>query len=293
MKDVLKIEGLSKSFDGFSLSDVDLVVAEGGVTGFVGSNGAGKTTTLKLALGLLFPDAGTIELFGRQVNPRVLEPSVKERIGVVFDSCPFPAEMRVSDVGRLGARSMSSWDREKYESLCRRLSIPAAKKIRQLSRGMGMKLQLVFALAHGPQLLMLDEATAGLDPLARDEVLSLLLNYMESDNHGILISTHITSDLEKIADHVACIDGGRLVFTKAVEEICDISGIAHCRDAELRNVTDAGLFAQGSLRVLDRGSCADVLVPDLVEFARMFPDIPCDRATIDEYMVLSLRGERR
>lgn len=293
MTDMLRVSGLTKSLGDFMLSDMELSVAEGCVTGFVGSNGAGKTTTVRLILGLLFPDAGSIELFGHRVDPRRLDPETKARIGVVFDSCPFPAEIRVADVGKLGARSMAAWDQGAFDGLCGRFSLASTKKVKELSRGMGMKLQLAFALAHGPQLLILDEATAGLDPLAREEVLELLRGFMAAGDRGVLISTHITSDLEKIADQIVCVDGGRLVFAKTVEEICDLSGVARCRSAEAEAVCGAGIFEQGTLRLLRRSYSTDILVPDRAALREAFPGIPCDRASIEDHMAFALEGEPR
>ena len=156
---------------------------------------------------------------------------------------------------------------------------------------MGMKLSLAFALAHRPDLLVLDEATAGLDPLARDEVLDLLRGFMEEEGHAILMSTHITTDLEKIADEVVCIDEGRLAFSAPKDAICDDAGIARCRTADLERLASSGAFAAGSLRALPRGMAVDVLVPDRFACARALPDVAVDRASIEDYMTIMLKGE--
>ena len=293
MADILTISNLCKSFKDFELSNMNLHVAEGGVTGFIGSNGAGKTTTIKLVLGLMRPNSGRIELFGQQSGPEGPSADIKQRIGVVFDTCPFPTELSIANVGELGARTMVSWDKSAFDTFCERFSLPAAKRVKELSRGMGMKLQLAFAFAHSPQLLILDEATAGLDPLAREEVLGILREYISEGSRGILISSHITSDLEKIADWIVCIDKGRLVFEKTTEDICDLAGIARCRASEAAALTESGLFEAGSLHVLQRGYSTDVLVPDRAALRMAFPDITCDRASIEDYMALVLEGERR
>ena len=158
---------------------------------------------------------------------------------------------------------------------------------------MGMNLSLKFALSHNPELLVLDEATAGLDPIARDEVLDLLRDFMAEDGRGILMSTHITSDLEKIADEVVCVDAGRIVFTAPKDAITDEAGVARCRAADVTAILDAGFFAPGEARILRHDYGCDVLAPDRFAFARAFPDIPVDKATIEDYMTLTLKGESR
>lgn len=293
MADVLTISNLCKSFKDFELSNMNLRVVEGGVTGFIGSNGAGKTTTIKLILGLMKPTSGSVELFGETIGPEGPSATIKQRIGVVFDTCPFPTELRIANVGELGARCMPAWDKTVFDAFCEQFSLPPIKQVKELSRGMSMKLQLAYALAHHPQLLILDEATAGLDPLAREEVLELLRGYIAEGNRGILISSHITSDLEKIADWIVCVDQGRLVFEKTTEEICDLAGIARCRASEAAELIESGLFAAGSLHVLQRGYSTDVLVPDRAALRAALPDITCDRASIEDYMALVLEGQCR
>lgn len=294
MTELLKVEGLVKSYGEFTLDHLDLTVPEGCVTGFVGSNGAGKTTAIKSILGVVLPDAGTIELFGERTDSgEAAIARAKERIGVVFDTCPFLSESRVSDVASIGRFAWKTWDRLSFEAYLRTFGLDPKKRVKDLSRGMGMKLQLAFALAHKPDLLILDEATAGLDPMARDEVLDILRAYMADGAHGILMSSHITTDLEKIADQVVCIDGGRTVFSCSTDEICDIAGIARCRSAEVEAIAGAGLFEPGSLRVMRDAYSISVLVPDRAVLRRRFPEVACERASIEEYMAFMLKGESR
>lgn len=294
MTELLKVEGLVKSYGEFTLDHLDLTVPEGCVTGFVGSNGAGKTTAIKSILGVVLPDAGTIELFGERTDSgEAAIARAKERIGVVFDTCPFLSESRVSDVASIGRFAWKTWDRLSFETYLRTFGLDPKKRVKDLSRGMGMKLQLAFALAHKPDLLILDEATAGLDPMARDEVLDILRAYMADGAHGILMSSHITTDLEKIADQVVCIDGGRTVFSCSTDEICDIAGIARCRSADVEAIAGAGLFEPGSLRVMRDAYSISVLVPDRAVLRRRFPEVACERASIEEYMAFMLKGESR
>lgn len=294
MEYLVKIENLEKHYDDFSLRGLSLAVEPGAVVGFVGANGAGKTTTLKALLGIIEPDGGSVELLGERVTAKssVLD-KLKARIGVVFDTCAFPGTCTVKAVGAIGRAAYPAWDASVYEALCERFGLAPKKKVSELSRGMGMKLTLAFALAHNPELLVLDEATAGLDPMARDEVLDLLRAFMEDGRHGILMSTHITSDLEKIADTVVCIDGGAVVFDLPKEAIADAAGVARCRAAELEAVLESGFFSTGDAFFAQHGYHADLLVPDRFAFARAFPDIAVERASIEDYMALRLRGENR
>ncbi len=292
MTNLIDIENLGKRYDDFALAGVNLAVEPGCVVGFIGSNGAGKTTTLKAALGLIAPDEGTVRLFGQAVTPgsSALD-DLKSRIGVVLDTCAFPSTCRVGDAGLIGRAAYATWDA--FSRLLSTFGLSPKKKVSELSRGMGMKLTLAFALAHHPELLVLDEATAGLDPIARDEVLDILRDFMATGERGILMSTHITSDLEKIADTVACIDGGRMVFTKPKDVITDEAGVARCRAAEVEALLASDLFAPGALRVMRHDYGVDVLVPDRFAAARALPDLVVDKATIEDYMTLMLKGESR
>lgn len=297
MGDLIRISGVTKHYgDDFSLRDVGLRVPRGCVTGFVGANGAGKTTTIKAILGLIAVESGTVELFGEPFSMNAdgeKSRRAKERIGVVFDTCPYVGELSIKMVGRIMAASYSSWDEGLFAAYLGRFALDSKKKVKDLSRGMGMKLQLACALAHQPELLVLDEATAGLDPLARDEILDILRDYMKDERRGILMSSHITTDLEKIADTVVCIENGRVVFDVEKDEITDMAGIARCRVADYERVLASGRYASGELRAVRNAYGIDLLVGDRFAFAQWFPQIACDRATIEEYMHLVLKGEIR
>lgn len=293
MNDLLRIRSLSKHYDGFNLTNVDLTVPAGSVVGFIGSNGAGKTTTIKSVLGLIFPDAGSIELFGQNMGEHASAKAVKQakqRVGVVFDTCSFPEEMTIEAVGKLMSYSYEGWNASDFEQRLAQFGLPKGKLVKDLSRGMSMKLSLAAALAHDPDLLILDEATAGLDPLARDEALDFLRDYMRDERHGILMSSHITSDLEKIADYIVCIDQGHIVFSVEKDAITDLAGIAHCRAAEFENIATSGFFAPGELRSIRNPYGIDVLAPDRFAFAENFPHVALDKADIDTYMGLMLKG---
>ncbi|MDO4501713.1 MAG: ABC transporter ATP-binding protein [Coriobacteriia bacterium] len=297
--ELIAISGLTKRYDDFELAGFDLTVEPGSIVGFVGSNGAGKTTTIKCLLGTVFPDGGSVRLLGREVascSPEHVDAAehaaLMQDVGFVPDACAFPDECTVEVVGRIGAGAFARWNGTVYAQLCRDFGLDARKKVKDLSRGMGMKLSLAFALAHEPRLLVLDEATAGLDPLARDQVLEVIRGFVADEQRGVLISSHITSDLEKAADRIVCIDAGRLIFDLPVDEITDLAGVAHCGAAALDALVASRAYAPGVLRAKRGAYATDVLVPNRFEFAEAFPEVPVDRASIDDYLTLTLRGEQ-
>lgn len=293
---LIEARRITKHYDGFALQGVSLAVEPGHIVGFIGQNGAGKSTAIKALLGLIGLDGGEAFILGVPAQDVAgAHSDVKERISVVFDTVSMPHHMKVAEVGKLMARAYASWDQTAFEGYLLRFGLEPGKAVKELSRGMGMKLSLACALAHNPHVLILDEATAGLDPMARDEVLDMLREFVAAEDaegnpvHAILMSSHITSDLDKIADEVVCIDEGRIVFSCAKDEICDAMGLARCRAAEVELLL-ASPSSPGELRAIHHDYGVDVLVPDRFEFMRAFPEIPCDRVSIDDYMALMLKG---
>ena len=282
MANLLEIKDAQRQIgDSFALRNVNLAVSSGEIVGFVGANGAGKTTTIRAALGLMKLDAGEVRLFGEPFGPNAPDGTqrrVRSRIGVVFDTCPYPTEFTIAQVERCLAPAFPSWDKAQFWHLAERFSLSRKAKVKDLSRGMGMKLQLAVALSHNADLLVLDEATAGLDPIARDGVLAA--------GHGVLLSSHITSDLDRVADRVVGIDGGRIIFNMPREEITDMAGIAHCTVGQARTILECVEEA----RIEQREFSCDVLVPNRFEFAEAFPEIPCDHASIEDYLHFTLKG---
>ena len=289
---LVSAHGLTKHYEGFSLEGVDLDVREGEVVGFVGKNGAGKSTTIKALLGLIATDGGTSSVLGTpsELLSRPEGAHAKERVGVVFDTVSLPGHLRVRDVGTIYARAYDRWDAHRFSRLIDTFDLPAEKCVKDLSRGMGMKLSLACALSHDAHVLILDEATSALDPMARDEVLDRLRDFVAEPGRAVLMSSHITSDLERIADRVVCIDEGRIVFDLPKDAITDEMGVARCRVADFERVAASGMVPESELRYLRNEYGIDVLVPDRYDFARRFPEIPCDRMTIDDYLTLTLKG---
>lgn len=295
MDTLLKIKGLAKHYEGFDLQ-IDLEIPKGTIVGLIGSNGAGKTTTIKSVLDLVHPDAGSIKLFDTEIRRESADQvlgQLKNRIGFVFDSNSFPQEITINGVESIMRRAYSDWDAALFEFYREQFELPRDKKTSELSRGMGMKLSLACALSHKAELLLLDEATAGLDPLAREETLNILRRYMEDESRGILMSSHITSDLEKIADYIVCIDKGKVVFNLEKDAITDFAGIAQCRVSEFETLVQDGYFEPGEMRYAKHTYGVAVLIPDRYDFAREYPKVAIDRMTIDDYMNFMLKGDLR
>ena len=290
MENLLEIKDARRQIgDSFALRNVDLAVAPGEIVGFVGANGAGKTTTIRAALGLMKLDAGELRLFGEPFGPNApdsIQRRVRSRIGVVFDTCPYPAEFTIAQVERCVAPAFPDWDKAQFWRLAEQFSLSRKAKVKDLSRGMGMKLQLAVALSHKADLLVLDEATAGLDPIARDGVLTALREFAAQEGPGALLSSHITSDLDRVADRVVGIHDGRIIFDMPREEITDMAGIAHCTAEQARAILEC---VEGARIERHEFSC-DVLVPNRFEFAEAFPEIPCDHASIEDYLRFTLKG---
>ena len=290
MQNALELKGISRRVsDRFALRDVTLTVEPGQIVGFVGANGAGKTTTIRAALGLIKLDAGEVYLFGQRCDahaPDEQQRRMHSRIGLVLDTCPFPSTLKVTEVEALVSPAYPTWSHETFAGLIGRFGLDPKAKVKDLSRGMGMKLQLACALSHKAELLILDEATAGLDPMAREELLDELLSFVADGQHGVLFSSHITSDLERAADRVICIDNGSIVFDMPREDITDRAGIAHCTQAQAAEL----MACVEGARATRHAYSVDVLVPNRREALEAFSEIPCDRISIDDYLRLTLKG---
>nr|WP_073293374.1 ABC transporter ATP-binding protein [Parolsenella massiliensis] len=293
MAKLVELSGASRRVsDSFSLCNVSLDVEPGEIMGFVGANGAGKTTTMRAILGLLRLDAGDLRVFGEPFGADASDDvvrRVRSRVGVVLDTCPFPTDHTVAQAAACVSPAYPTWNREKFDELADSFGLDQRARVKELSRGMGMKLQLACALAHDADLLLLDEATAGLDPIARDEVLDMLRDYAGEGERGVLLSSHITSDFERIADRVVAIDGGAIVFDVPRERITDEAGVARCAASR----ADEILSCVDGARARRRAYSTDVLVPNRFEFAEAFPDVACDRASIDDYLHFYLKESER
>ena len=220
----IKLSHINKSFGDFAIRDLNLTVPSGTICGLVGENGAGKSTTIRLLMGVLRPDSGTASVLGADVSSPEFR-DVKEDVGVVLDEAYFPESLNAAQVGKIMAATYRQWDQKLYDGYLKRFDLPEKKQFKDFSRGMRMKLAIVVALSHQPKLLVLDEATAGLDPIVRDEVLDIFNEFTREEDHSILISSHILSDLEKLCDYIAFIHKGDLLFCEEKDQLLEQYGI--------------------------------------------------------------------
>ena len=291
----LRVKGIRKSYGDFALKDVSFDVPAGAIVGLIGQNGAGKTTIMKAVLGSIALDGGSIELFGK--DPAKLDEqeltALKARVGYVSAVTAYPTMMTVRQIERFYELAYPAFDRALFDEMCAKLSLDAFDKpVKDLSRGMGMKAQLACVIASGAELLVLDEPTAGLDPIVREEVLDVLRSWMNVEGRSILISSHITSDLEHLADYIVLIDNGAILLDCTADEISE-QGIASLRAGELERLLADGAYAPGTLRVLKRELSYAVLVPSRRAFAQAYPEFAVDPAGIDDIMALLVKGEVR
>lgn len=281
MDNAVKIRGLCKSFGSFGIRGLDLDIPRGYVVGLIGENGAGKTTLIKCITGANIPDSGEVRLFGS------LDRNGSEgRLGVVFDECHFFQQMSGEQIGKLMSSLFAEWDDARYRTLMSDFGIPLDKKVKDYSRGMRMRIQVAVALSHSPDLVIMDEATAGMDPAARDEFLDLVMGYMQDEDHTVLMSSHITSDLERIADYIVFIHQGRIVMNGPKDEILESYGIV--------KGSESAVLAVGRENIVsvkrDQFSTS-ALVRDRQGVAEAYPELVVDPASLDDIMVMVIRGD--
>ena len=283
MNDALIISGLTKTYKDFMLNGVSFSVPCGSIVGLIGENGAGKSTTINAVLGLIQKEAGSICVLGKEQPDN----EIKEQIGVVFDGNNYPEIFSTRKLNRVMKDIYYSWEEHTFLNLLKKFSLPTDKPIKQFSKGMKMKLAIAVALSHNSKLLILDEATSGLDPVIRDDILDILLDFAQDETHSILISSHITTDLEKIADYIVFIHEGQVVFSKPKDELIERYGIIKCGAAQFEALDKLDIIAY---RKMDYEW--QVLVTDRVAMKKKYPKALIDSASIDEIMLLYVKGER-
>jgi len=230
----LEIKDLCKSYKGFSLNNLNLTLPRGCIMGLIGENGAGKSTTIKLILDMIKRDSGSITILGRDNKDNLN--LTKEDIGVVLDEVGISECLTTKEVNKIMKHTFKNWEEDTFAEYLRTLSIPEGKKFKDFSRGMKMKLGIAVALSHGAKLLILDEATSGLDPVVRDEVTDIFNEFTRDENHSILISSHIVSELEKICDYIAFIHKGKLLLCEEKDVLREQYGIIRCDKEEIDNI---------------------------------------------------------
>ena len=232
----LELKQVSKHYPGFDLENLTLRLPGGCILGLIGENGAGKSTTIRLMLGLARPDSGSITLLGRDIGDDLR--LTKEDIGVVLDNVGIPSCLNARQVGKVMAGTYARWNQAQYEGYLRQLAIPEKKAFKDFSRGMQMKLGIAIALSHDAKLLILDEATSGLDPVVRDEVVEMFRQFTQDENHSVLISSHIVSDLEKLCDYIAFLHKGKLLLMEEKDRLLEEYALALCSSEELARLPE-------------------------------------------------------
>lgn len=287
MENILELQQVSKTFpkSDFMLDNVSFSLPYGAILGFVGENGAGKTTTIGCILNTVIKDSGTVKLFGEEMQD--IDTEMREKIGVVYDGDNFPTYWTAEQLSKVMHGLYTKWDHALFQRYLDHFHLPAKQKIKHYSRGMTMKLAIAAALAHHPQLLILDEATSGLDPIMRDEMLDVFLEFVQEEDHAILLSSHITSDLEKVADYITFIHNGKLIMTVSKNDLAYHYAVMRCRESQFLALDPKDILAYRK-----RDYQTDVLVADGKEAQRKYKDVVIDHVSVDEIMLLLAKGER-
>ena len=283
MNDILRVKNLNKSYKNFSLTDVSFSLSEGCITGFIGINGAGKTTTLRTILDLAKKDSGNIQFFGLDMDKN--EQQIKNRIGVVLDDGCFYEELSMAEMKSILASVYTDWSEQDFKHYMDMFSLDPKRKINTLSKGMKMKYALTLALSHNAELLIMDEPTSGLDPLSRSQLLNVLNDYMENGGKGVLFSTHITSDLDKIADMLIMIHNGRIVFQEEKDFLLDDYRIIK-GDKKLLTENIRQLF----LNITETAFGFTAVTRYDARVQSYLPDAITERPTIEDIMLANLGG---
>lgn len=281
----LEVKGLRKQYSGFTLEDFNLALPKGSIMGLIGENGAGKSTALKTILGLAHKDVGSVKCFGTDFRPE--DKDLKEKIGVVFDGNPFQELLTPKQLGNISKQAYKQWDMKQYQNYLSLFKLDPNKKVKDLSKGMGVKLSLALAMSHNAELLILDEPTSGLDPIVRDEILDVFLDFVQDENHSILISSHITSDLEKVADYITFLHEGKIIMSKEKDELIEQYGILRCKESTYQKVNRNEMIAYKK-----EDYQWNVLVKNRRKLMQTMKDAVIDKPTIDEIMLLCVKGER-
>ncbi len=286
MNKAIEIKNLVKRYDdNFQLGELNLDIPSGEIIGLIGENGAGKTTLIKSILDILRINKGEIKIFGKDVKNN--ETLIKEDIGVVLDNTFFPEVLNAKDIDSVMKSIYKSWDSKLYYDYLKEFNIPVTSIIKKLSKGMRKKLEIATALAHHPKLLILDEPTSGLDPVVRNEVLDIFLKFIADDEHTILFSTHITSDLEHIADEIVFIDKGKVLINKTRDEILDNYGILKCNLDEFTKIDKSDYMAYKKNKYN-----YEILVSDRNKVSKKYKNMVVDKITLEDLMVLMIKGDK-
>ena len=284
MSDILKVNGLNKKYKDFSLKDINITIPKGVIVGFIGENGAGKTTTIKAILNLINIDSGEIKIFDKDYKRD--EKFIKEKIGVLLDDSFFSERLTVLDINVILKNIYKNYDEVTFFNYLDKLKLPRDKKLSEFSTGMLMKLKIITALSHHPELLILDEPTSGLDPVARADILDIFKDFIQDENHSIFVSSHITSDLEHIADYIIFIKDGGIILIDEKDKLIDNYGVVKCSEKEFNLIkkTDYIKYRKNKYDY-------ELLVKNKTDFKKKYNIKTVDKASLEDIMLFYIRGE--
>lgn len=283
MSAVLEVKGLTKKFKNFTLKDVTFDLQEGCITGFIGTNGSGKTTTIKSILGLVIKDAGSIKLFGKDIDKN--ERELKDRIGVVLDDGYFYENMTLKEMKSVIAPAYSRWDEAAFDKYIKCFNLKPDQEICTLSKGMKAKYAIAIALSHHADILIMDEPTSGLDPLVRSQLMNILLDFMKQGGKSVLFSTHITSDIDKVADMIVLINNGKIILNGEKDMLLDTYGVVK-GDNKLINDNTRKLF----LKINETSYGFEGITNKKNDVRRKMSGVVIERPTIEDIMLAHVGG---
>ena len=284
MSNVIELNNVVKDFGDFKLDNATFSVPKGCICGFIGQNGAGKSTTIKLILDILRRDSGEILIFDKD---SVKSTELKEDIGVVFDEMGFHEFMSPSDINIMMKNIFKNWEEDVFFQYLTRFGLPRKKPCGSFSRGMRMKLQIAVALSHKAKLLIMDEPTSGLDPIVRNEILDIFQEFVMEEDHTILLSSHITSDIERIADMVVFINAGKIILAGNKEEIIENHGIIKCKKEDIDKIHKEDIVS------VRKGTfCTEVLVANSEGCSKKYADIVIEQTTLEDIMIFYVNAQK-
>ena len=284
MKNIIEIKGLIKEYDEkFKLGEINLDIPKGCIIGLIGENGAGKTTLIKSILNIINLDQGTIKIFDK--DHKKCESKIKEDIGVVLDNMFFPELLTANDIDNIMKDNYKKWDSSVFYNYLENFKLPKNKKIKELSKGMRKKLELATALSHHPKLLILDEPTSGLDPIVRNDILDIFLDFIQEEDNTILLSTHITTDLEQIADKIIFIDKGKVLLDESRDELLDNYGILKCDIDKFDTISKKDIISYKKNKYN-----YEILIKNKNKLSKKYKDYLIENITLEELMILIIKG---
>ena len=285
MEYAIEVRNLTKEYENFKLENVSFNVGKGTIMGFIGENGAGKSTTIKAILNLIKKDNGLITVLGKEINRN--EQALKNELGIVLNDGNFNEKLNVKAINKIMKNIYKRWDDDVFYKYIEKFNIDTSKKIEEFSKGMKMKLSIAIALSHKAKILILDEATSGLDPVARDEVLDILMEFIQNEENSILMSSHITSDLEKIADYITFIHNGKIIFSENKDKLIYDMGVVKCTEKQFKTieVQDRMFYKKGIFNY-------EVLIDNRDEFSKKYPSLVINNSNLEEIMLFYIKGDK-